>query len=76
MDCLYLLTNQLNDKQYVGECGNFNKRMREHKTSKKNTLINNAIQKDGWENFTREILDEGIPEKDREDILLEAPDIY
>ena len=63
MNCIYLIKCKLNDLQYVGQCKDLNQRMSEHRTSKKNSLIHNAIKKYGWENFTCEIIVEGIPDK-------------
>ena len=67
MNCIYLIKCKLNDLQYVGECEVFKDRMYHHKSSKQNSLIHKAIRKHGWENFTRDIIVEGIPAKERKD---------
>lgn len=57
---IYLITNKLNNKKYIGQTINFEKRMKEHiygRNSKKNCLIDRALKKYGKNNFTFEILD-------------------
>lgn len=56
MHTIYLLTNNVNRKIYVGVTNNYKKRMIEHKASKSNTLISRAIRKYGWDNFTPSVL--------------------
>lgn len=56
MYIVYLLTNRINDKKYVGVTNNYRKRMIQHKNSKSDYLISRAIQKYGWDNFIAEIL--------------------
>ena len=49
---VYKITSKLNNKCYIGITNDFNRRMREHKTlHDKNSLIEQAIQLDGVNNF-------------------------
>ena len=56
MYIIYLLTNNVNNKVYVGVTNNYLKRMREHKGTYNNYLISKAIKKHGWNNFNSQIL--------------------
>ena len=56
MYIIYLLTNNVNSKVYVGVTNNYTKRMREHKGAYNNYLISRAIKKHGWNNFNSQIL--------------------
>lgn len=56
MYIIYLLTNNVNSKVYVGVTNNYTKRMREHKGTYNNYLISKAIKKHGWNNFNSQIL--------------------
>jgi group I intron endonuclease len=63
MNGIYLITNKDNNKKYVGQyVTSFKKRMNGHKTdmSIKMYAIQNALNKYGWENFSREIIVESI----------------
>ena len=64
--CIYLITNPINGKVYVGKTIHYKKRMKEHKNSGKNPkyCFPYAIRKYGWENFTKEILIDEVPEED------------
>lgn len=59
---IYLITNNLNGKQYVGQTNHtLEKRIRGHRWKSsaqggKNMPIAMAIQKYGWENFTAEVI--------------------
>ena len=53
--CCYLITNPINNKQYIGVTTNFSSRMREH-PYKPNILFAPDINKYGWDNFNKEIL--------------------
>jgi group I intron endonuclease len=63
---VYLLTNKINDKIYVGKAINLKDRMRRHQQSEVNAVqehpISLAIKKYGWENFEISILEtfEGV----------------
>ena len=59
MNCgIYLLTNKVNGKQYVGQSINIKKRMREHANANKKdcAYLHNAIRKHGWESFDLKML--------------------
>jgi len=64
--CVYRLTNTVNNKVYIGQTVEFKKRMYNHKCESysPDTPISQAIQKYGWENFTKEILIDDVPEED------------
>lgn len=59
---IYLLINIINNKKYVGKAKNFKKRWKEHvyesKYKRKNTLLYNAMNKYGIDNFIMECLDD------------------
>ena len=61
-NCIYCFTNKINEKKYIGQTVNFNRRLREHKnkSGKDNLPFHNAINKYGIENFDIEILIENI----------------
>ena len=56
MYIIYLLTNKVNSKVYIGVTNNYTKRMREHKGAYNNYLLSKAIKKHGWNNFHSQIL--------------------
>jgi group I intron endonuclease len=56
MYTIYQLTNNVNEKIYIGVTNNFEKRMREHSYASNNCVISRAIRKYGWENFTARTL--------------------
>ncbi len=60
---VYLLTNQVNGKVYVGITNCYEKRMREHSYAYHETsgVLARAIRKHGWHSFTSTIL-EHIPD--------------
>jgi group I intron endonuclease len=68
--CIYLITNPFNGKVYVGKTIHYKKRMSGHKYSGKNPkhYFSNAIRKYGWENFTKEILIDEVPEEDLDNL--------
>ena len=47
----YMITNKINQKKYIGITIDFEKRMAQHKRQKTSSLIHQAIQKYGFENF-------------------------
>jgi group I intron endonuclease len=59
MKGIYLITNKINGKKYVGLSNNINRRFAEHKCSlnKKNTVLSKAFKKYSIENFEFEILE-------------------
>ena len=64
--CIYLITNPINGKVYVGKTIHYKGRMKKHEYSGKNPkhYFSRAIRKYGWENFTKEILIDEVPEED------------
>lgn len=57
---IYKITNLLNGKCYVGQTIDLKERLRKHKKNKK-SVLGQAIQKYGWENFSYEVLESDIP---------------
>jgi group I intron endonuclease len=53
---IYLLTNTVNGKRYVGQTVNVNKRMTKHKIFKSDMALSLAIRKYGWNSFSCEVL--------------------
>jgi group I intron endonuclease len=64
--CIYLITNLITKKVYVGLTLNYKNRMSGHKKSGKTPkyYFSYAIRKYGWENFKTEILIDDVPEED------------
>lgn len=57
--CIYCYTNNINNKKYIGQSKNVSRRC--HPSNYKGCdKFYNAIQKYGWENFTRTILSENL----------------
>lgn len=59
---IYLITNKINQKKYIGQTRqDFKQRMRDHaskaKHNKTNSYLHSAIRKYGWDNFTKEIIE-------------------
>ena len=55
---IYVITNLLNGKQYVGQTTRtLKERLTQHR-SHSNSAIGQAIQKYGWENFKAEVIEE------------------
>lgn len=56
---IYKIQNKVNGKIYIGQTvGTLEHRISQHKSnSKKTSVINMAIRKYGWDNFTAEIID-------------------
>lgn len=62
---LYVITNLINNKKYVGITNNPKKRWDAHKKAQdKDMVIAKAIKKYGSENFTFEVLLDNIPEEE------------
>ena len=53
---IYLITNNINGKQYIGQSIDIDTRWRQHCNAKDNFAIHNAIKKYGKENFSFEVL--------------------
>lgn len=69
MGCIYLITNLINNKKYIGQTKyDTSHRIKGHlydvRTNRKNYHLYNAINKYGWENFQVETLEKNIPEED------------
>ena len=61
MGCVYKWTNQVNQKSYIGKChGDVNIRYKNHIRGTGSKLLKHAFNKYGIENFTFEILYDGI----------------
>ncbi len=60
---IYIITNKLNGKQYVGQSRNYLDRWTSHCSYKDDysCLLHNAIRKYGKDNFTIELLEDNIP---------------
>ncbi len=52
---IYIITNLINGKQYIGETVNVKQRMKDHRSKKDGQVISCAIKKYGLENFEVEI---------------------
>ena len=67
-NCIYCYTNKINNKRYIGQAKNFNKRYNQHlrsaynqnKTHEYTVAFHNAIRLYGIENFEIEILKEDL----------------
>ena len=59
--CIYLWTNTINDKHYVGQAHNFYNRMSQYKQGFFNKYMKNAINKYGIDNFDITILEKNVP---------------
>lgn len=59
--CIYLWTNLVNDKKYVGQAQSFYNRMGQYKYGNFNTHLKHAIDKYGIDNFDITILERDIP---------------
>lgn len=57
MTAIYIFTNKINGKQYVGQTTHFNRRMRQHQLCNASSVFHNAIKKYGWQNFYKEYLE-------------------
>ena len=63
-DCgIYLITNLINGKQYIGQSVGIQHRWVQHKNSKENYPISKAIRKYGRDNFKFEIIENCSPEE-------------
>lgn len=71
---IYLLTNNVNGKKYVGVTHDFKGRMRGHKGCYSDSYLSRAITKHGWTNFSKEIifqsLDKDFAYKEAESLFI------
>lgn len=66
--CVYMHTNKINNKRYIGQTfQGVNYRWRENGTGYKGQPFHMAITKWGWDNFTHEILKDGIKTQEEAD---------
>ena len=65
--CVYVITNKINGKQYVGQTNNFKRRMYNHCLGSDKQVIDMAINKYGKENFKFEIIHDNIPIEEIDD---------
>lgn len=61
ISCIYLWTNLVNNKHYVGQTQNFYNRMKNYSFGQYNPYMKNAINKYGVENFEIEIIEQNVP---------------
>lgn len=52
---IYLITNLVNNKKYIGQTNNLQRRMNEHRSGQ-GTVIDQAIKAYGVKNFSSEII--------------------
>ena len=67
---IYLITNKTNNKKYIGQTINFKTRIREHiwgGKTKKPQLIDQKIKQYGKDNFTYELIEEIIGQKNADE---------
>lgn len=60
---IYKITNKINNKCYIGQSLNIEKRFRTHKSCKDNAPLYNAFRKYGLDNFTFEVIEECLKEE-------------
>lgn len=75
MKCIYKITNKINGKVYIGQTINFTQRMRNHKSDAYNPNSKSynkplycSIRKYGWDNFTKEIIEDYTDKFDWQDL--------
>ena len=65
-NCIYMYTNKVNGKRYIGQAKDFNRRHKAHILKSANkTLIDRSFNKYGEENFEIKILAENIPTQEK-----------
>lgn len=64
MTCgIYLITNKINNMQYIGQSIDIEERFYRHSLAHDNCYFHNAVKKYGWNNFKTEILEKCLPDK-------------
>jgi group I intron endonuclease len=58
MTGIYLITNMVNGKRYVGQSVNIKRRFWDHNRPDARSIVSSAIRKYGKKNFKREVLEE------------------
>lgn len=58
--CIYLWTNLVNNKVYIGQTQNFYQRMQQYYSKREKRYINLALSKYGFDNFDIDILEKDI----------------
>lgn len=70
---IYLITNTVNRKKYIGVTSDFVGRMRGHKGCYSKSYLSKAIRKYGWNNFSTEIIFQSL---DKEFMHKEAEEAF
>ena len=67
INCVYLITNKLNNKKYIGVAKDFNQRMYQHSIGhdSSHSYIDKSILKNGWENYECAIIDNYSNDEER-----------
>ena len=75
--CVYKITNKLNGKIYIGMSKNLDNRWSSNGIHYKNSKrFYNAIQKYGWDNFEKIVLEEGLSFEEACDLEIESISKY
>lgn len=65
---IYKLTNQINNKIYIGQtCQKVEERWRDHRKFSNDSLIARAIKKYGWENFDKKVIDTALTQEEADE---------
>jgi len=82
-NCVYVLRNKVNGKEYVGKTNNLERRIYQHKNfqnyNQKKYAIHKAIEKYGWKNFEVLIIDKNLSKVeafDKEILEIEKRNTY
>lgn len=69
-NCIYVITNTQNGKQYVGVAKDLKRRIYQHSVGhdKDKSYIDNAIVMHGWDSFTYEVIDHYETEEERKQL--------
>jgi group I intron endonuclease len=71
---IYIVTNNVNGKRYVGQSIDIERRWNQHRYGKGSLLLRNAIKKYGIENFSFEVkeeVDDTLPKPELVKLLIE-----